>query len=635
MIRFPRPAAPVAPAPLTARSAATPMDAILPMPLSAPRATRTPPFQDPRVDELDRLIGSGALGTHLQPIVDIVDGHVAAFEALCRTPPGSLLATPGELFDAAARAGRLVALEHAVALQHVRRFVALDLPGRLFVNVSADALLAQAGRAEVFTAQVRALGLPPSRLVIELTETRPTADAHGLREVGRELRACGLQLALDDLGEGFASLRRWVDIEPAFVKIDRHFVDGIAASAQKRQFLQSILAMADSGGASVIAEGVEQEGDLEMLRALGVRLCQGFLLARPTAEPPRHLRAETLALLDRLAPGPHAGTLPDAAALRASDLARPGITLEPGHSCREAVELLRQRRDIASVPVLDAQSRPLGLLRAMDVLARSAQLYFMDIHGDRSCAVVMDPHPLTFDERASLRTMSEAVAHVDDRHLVDGFIVTREGRYLGTGRMSLLLKAVSDLQVATAQNANPLTRLPGNLAIDRRIAQLLDAGRAFTVAYWDIRDFKAFNDSHGYAAGDDLILATGALLSRHAQGHGDFVGHIGGDDFMVVMDDGDHAARLDALCRDFDAMVRTHLRPADLAAGGYVAPDRRGEPVRHPLPSLAAGVLRVEPGTHAGVRQVSAALAGPRRLCKGLGPGSGWFLERRGAPARR
>jgi EAL domain-containing protein (putative c-di-GMP-specific phosphodiesterase class I)/GGDEF domain-containing protein len=608
------------------------MDTTLPVPLSARRVTRPRPFQDPRVDELDRLIGADALGTHLQPIVDIIDGHVDAFEALCRPPAGSLLAAPADLFETAAKAGRLVALEQAVALQHVRRFVAQGLPGRLFVNFSADALMAQAGRAEAFAAQVRDLGLPPARLVIELTETRPTADADGLREVGRALRATGLQLALDDLGEGFASLRRWLDIEPAFVKIDRHFVDGIAASAQKRQFLQSILAMAGSGGASVIAEGVEQEGDLEMLRALGVRLCQGYLLARPTAEPPRHLRAETLALLDRLAPGPHAGGLPDASALRASDLARPGITLDPGHSCREAVDLLRQRRDIASVPVLDAQGRPLGLLRAMDVLARSAQLFFLDIHGERSCTVVMDPCPLTFDERASLRTMSEAVAHVDDRHLVDGFIVTREGRYLGTGRMSLLLKAVSDLQVATAQNANPLTRLPGNLAIDRRIAQLLDAGRSFTVAYWDIRDFKAFNDSHGYAAGDDLILATAALLSRHALAGGDFVGHIGGDDFVMVMADADATPRLDALCRDFDAMVRDHVRPGVLLAGGYVAPDRRGEPVHHPLPSITAGVLRVEPGTHAGVRQLSAALAEPRRLSKALGPGSGWFLERRVGP---
>mgnify|MGYP003341428868 CR=1 FL=1 len=124
------------------------------------------------------------------------------------------------------------------------RFKALGLPGQLFINVTADTLLAARTHVGRLAQELRELGLPTSRIVIELTETRPIDDLAQLGGTLAALRAHGFRIALDDLGEGFASLRRWMEMRPDFVKIDRHFIDGIAQEPLKQQFVRSIVEMA-------------------------------------------------------------------------------------------------------------------------------------------------------------------------------------------------------------------------------------------------------------------------------------------------------------------------------------------------------------------------------------------------------
>lgn len=583
-------------------------------------------------DELDRVIRESSLEVHFQPIVDVGAPAIVGFEALTRAPANSALHSPLVLFDTAATAGRLVELERIVMRRIVTRFVELQLPGKLFINVTADTLLASESRIAIIAAVLQPLQLDAGRIVVELTETRPVFDPVALGTAVAALRSLGLLMALDDLGEGFSGLKRWVDLKPDFVKIDRHFIDGIASDPLKQQFVRSILEMASPTGTGVIAEGLEQEGDLRVLRGMGLHLCQGYLLARPSAMPRSSLRMDVQALLDSRDDGAGGRVVDaDVAAVTAGQLAHDGPVATPMLTCAEAIEMFRRDPQLYSVPVVDEGGRPLGLLRSLLVLHRGAERFFLEIHGRASCRLLMDANPLVFDAGASLRTMSEAISNIDDRFMVDGFVITREGRYVGVGRTSELLRALSDLQVVTAQNANPLTRLPGNLAIDRQLARLLDDGARFLLVYWDISRFKAFNDLYGYAAGDEVIRMTAGLLLADAEQHGDFVGHIGGDDFVCVMASLQPAPRLERLCEAFDHGLRALLEPAHVAAGGYETPDRRGRPVFHAIPMLVGGALPVQPGRFASVRQLSAALAELRQQAKGL-PHSGCFVERRQGP---
>lgn len=598
------------------------------------------PAPDPLAAALDRLIDQRQFDIHFQPLVAIDRAEIFAFEALTRGPADGPLHSPLVLFETAARCGRLVELEKLIVRRAAERFKALGLPGQLFLNVTPDTLLAARDRVATLAHELRALGLPTSRVVVELTETRPIDDLEQLGDSLQALRANGFRVALDDLGEGFASLRRWMEMRPDFVKIDRHFIDGIAQEPLKQQFVRSIVEMAATTGGEVVAEGLEQEPDLEVLHRLGVTLCQGYLFARPSATPRAQLGAQwsgrlATAAQPRLLQNDLALPLEAGAITTAAQLARRMQTTTPAASCREIVELFQRDEHLLAIPVLDAGQRPIGLLRSLQVLKRSTERYFMDIFAKRSCVEVMDPHPLVFDVSTPLRAMSDAVANLDERLLTDGFIVTGDGVYHGSGRCSDLLKAVSDLQVHAARYANPLTLLPGNVPIDNHLDRLIETGETFLAAVWDIDHFKPFNDVYGYRVGDDIIRLAARVLTRAAHPQSDFVGHIGGDDFVMVLRSTDWEERLDRVCASFDAGVRSFFSAEHLAAGGYVTLNRQNQPTFHPLPTISCGALMHQRGSFDSARALASALAEPKRVAKGRAGGSRFFVDRRQRPLHR
>lgn len=581
---------------------------------------------------LDELIAQQAFSIHFQPIVDVSALACIGHEALTRGPANSPLHSPLVLFDLAARFGRLVALERTLVRVIVRRFAELELPGQLFVNVTADTLSAVHDRQTVLEQDLAAAGLDARRVVVELTETRPILDLEAMRGSLELLRGLGFRIALDDLGEGFAGLRRWSELRPDFVKIDRHFIDGVATDPLKLQFVRSISEMAASSGAAVIAEGVEDEGDLRVLSRMGLSLFQGYLLGRPQANPRGALRADLPSLLDRLRPGPDSAIPAWGAELTGGDLTRSNPTLTPQHTCREAIAMFQANPNLHVLPVLDAAQVPIGVLRSSHVFRRSSERYFDELMGRRSCAQLMDPEPLVFDVSASLRQMSEAVARQGDRLLADGFLLTRNSVYCGVGRSSDLMKAVSDLQVQTARHANPLTGLPGNIAIERHLDALLRGGRHFVIVHWDLAQFKAFNDEYGFAAGDDMIRMTAELLRGGMDLYTDFVGHVGGDDFVQVLMAADWEAKLQAIVRGFDVAANSLFKAEHLAAGGIDGVDRQGRPSFHPLVSLRGGALCVPPGVYPNARAIATATTGARKASKRLSGRSAYFVERRKPP---
>jgi len=142
-------------------------------------------------------------------------------------------------------------------------------------------------------------------------------------------------------------------------------------------------------------------------------------------------------------------------------------------------------------------------------------------------------------------------------------------------------------------DANPLTRLPGNLSIDSRIDEALAASRPLAVLYVDLDQFKAYNDAYGYEAGDHVIKTLANILikaTRQVQGPPDFVGHIGGDDFIVLTDPSrmeDIAGRIIA---EFDAAVPAFYKESDRQSGRLVSTDRQGNIREFPLLSVSIGI---------------------------------------------
>lgn len=237
----------------------------------------------------DTIMRENQLRAVFQPIVATANLEVIGYEGLIRGPAGTSLESPAALFGLARVRRRQHELEHACLRTIWSRFRALDLPGKLFANIGAGVLLApeaSGGGLEEFLA---GLDVDPQRVVIEITEDQAVQDYQRLHEVADRLRTLGYELAIDDLGAGFSSLRLWLELQPACIKLDSAFVQGIGDDPLKRDFLKAIQQLAQCSDARVIAEGVETAAELEVLRHLGVAHAQGYYVALPSADPPRDL----------------------------------------------------------------------------------------------------------------------------------------------------------------------------------------------------------------------------------------------------------------------------------------------------------------------------------------------------------
>ncbi len=182
-------------------------------------------------------------------------------------------------------------------------------------------------------------------------------------------------------------------------------------------------------------------------------------------------------------------------------------------------------------------------------------------------------------------------------------------------------------------DASPLTRLPGNISIETRIAEAVSTGRPLAVLYLDINQFKAYNDAYGYDAGDRVLKATGLMLLRLARedpGAGDFVGHIGGDDFILIST----PERMEKLARrviaEFDAMAPGFYKEEDRSRGKILSVDRRGKTQEFPLLSIAIVICHNARKPLTSYPQVSQLGAELKKHAKRR-PGSAYVVDRRGA----
>lgn len=179
-------------------------------------------------------------------------------------------------------------------------------------------------------------------------------------------------------------------------------------------------------------------------------------------------------------------------------------------------------------------------------------------------------------------------------------------------------------------DANPLTRLPGNLSIESRVERTLADKRPLAVLYVDLNQFKAYNDAYGYDAGDRVLKSLARVLvdQVRAGGAADFIGHIGGDDFIALStpDRMEDAAR--RICESFDAAVPSFYNEADRARGMISAKDRQGNVREFPFLSVAIGICHNRDRELKNFAHVSQLGAELKKVAKGK-PGSAFVVDRR------
>lgn len=513
-----------------------------------------------------------------QPVVNLMTGGVAALEILARPESGDILA----------EARRDAELDGRLAVSAVRAAVRKETLLPLHVNVFAGTL-ADLGGLQPLHDAVREAGRLPWEVTVDICPPYAHVPRRALLEAVTVLRGQGFRICADGVGDGDAPLRLLTDLAPDLVKLDASLLGRPAA-------VRAMRALCDELGALLSVEGVETEAQWAAARVGGAQLAQGELFAPPARLPAAdvYVPPGSPGVVSVPRSGPPVG-----------QFVRPAALLPVTASAGQVRALLTGSPEVSGVLLVDRDGVPVRSVHRSRFLLSMSGRYGHALYADRPAAKLGDP-PRTVGVEATAWEVLDVVAvggrgrTSDDVAVVDAY-----GRCVGVVRLSDLVRALAESRVEEAVGLNPLTRLPGSDAITGEVDRRIADGRVFALSWLDVDHFKQVNDGAGFAAGDELIRAVGRALLRTASAS-TRVGHIGGDDFLVLSDP-----------EELDPLAASVL-DAPWSAGG--------RPV-----TLSLATVLCAPGSVADHRAAAAALAPLKKAAKAL-RGASWVLGRAGTP---
>ncbi|MEF3303768.1 bifunctional diguanylate cyclase/phosphodiesterase [Paenibacillus sp. GYB003] len=570
------------------------------------------------------IIESRTIDAVYQPIVSLADGTVLGYESLSRGPQHTEFASPVELFKFAEEEGMLYTLDRLAREKAIAGCGELSREQRIFINIPAQVIHDPHFTPGRTLKLLERRGLSPHNVVFEITERSSIEDFSTAKQILRHYRSQGYQIAIDDAGAGYSSLQAIAELHPDFIKVDRSLIRNVHKDKIKEHILETFVAFADKMNIRIIAEGIERSEELHKLLQMGVHFGQGYLLARPSPklEKPDARHAEQIRLAQRLRGSggfPPVGTI-----------AAPSRLFEPETLISEVVRFFKENEnEPAAVVVSDGV--PAGLVMREKLFQQLAGQYGVPLYWNRPIVRLMDPNPLTVDERVPLDQVSRMTTAREANHLYDCVVITSGERFKGVASVRTILESITKVRIEHARIANPLTGLPGNLRIQRELnRRIAEAGR-FSVIYADLDFFKWFNDRYGFQKGDELIQFTAGVLLESCRERGaddDFVGHIGGDDFIVMSRSDTPHELCEEMIRRFDAGVAAFTGPEE----AVVVFDREGSPVDTDRVNISLSLIICECSPHLTAEYISHAAAKLKKRAKAH-LGSVYFYETVGAAA--
>lgn len=229
------------------------------------------------------LFRKGNIRVHYQPVVDLQTGQVSGIEALARLIDENDKILPPSDFLPHLTPTDLMTLTHQVLAQSIQDLHMLDGAGfHVSVGINFEPInLADPKAMQDLRAQVENCGLDPHRIIFEMLERADTLSLDASQEALRELKSCGARIALDDVGSAYSSLLRVKELPVDMIKLDRSFLIGLEHHPRELRFLMNLVHLAQALGLGFVSEGIECAESGDALAALGVRLAQGYAIARP------------------------------------------------------------------------------------------------------------------------------------------------------------------------------------------------------------------------------------------------------------------------------------------------------------------------------------------------------------------
>lgn len=582
---------------------------------------------------LTKLICNNEFTSYFQPIISTASKEVFAYEGLCRVRGQNPFGSIEKLFEQARYYNEICALdmlcrENSIKLaaqQHIQKRDAL-----LFLNVCPTSLQ-QADHSPGGTERlVQEWGLKKENVILEVTEQEVVSNYPLFLQAINHYRSCGFKIAIDDFGAGYGGLKMLSLLAPDYVKIDRHFIRDIDRAHINYSLIESVATICHRLGIDVIAEGIETENDMKICHEFDIVLLQGYYFAKPAA---RLIPTEEISIpsCDNAVVSSH--TSYDEAICIEDIMTR----AEPAHVHDRVPEVLQrfiEDPQLYCLPVLSGE-RVCGVInrhRFMENHMVGRHGYGINLNYYKKVESILDDSFLQFANHTPIEEVAKKINLRENIAMYDDICVTRSGKYLGMVAVGAILSAVTNKSIMYAKGANPLTGLPGNEFIQREIVKLLSQSIQFDVCYIDIDSFKPYNDKHGFVLGDEVIKEVGniavAAVQNFTLNNIGFAGHIGGDDFIVILRPKQSVAACEFIIRELKRQLPRFHTPEAIEQGGYVSRDRKGSEQEFPLLSLSICIVSTEVHHITSAAEVSSIASDLKKRAKAI-KGSAIVRDRR------
>ena len=389
----------------------------------------------------------------------------------------------------------------------------------------------------------------------------------------------------------------------------------------KQALIKGMCEFASLTNTFIIAEGIETQGELEKLIEFDIAYGQGYFIQRP-AYNIQPIKNETLNIIqntNRIKNRFFGTRVYD---FFIKNISKSSTVVSPDLSSSQLENILRNEPSLPGVCVIE-EGKPIGIITKSWFYKQLSSQFGRSLFLEKSIRAIMNKNFLSVDCKNTIDIVAKKAMSRCDDTIYDFITIISDGQYFGIVTVKDVLEKSIELEVANAKSLNPLSELPGNTAIEMQLERIISLETHSYVLYFDIDNFKAYNDYYGFEHGDRVLRALTRIIKEHSV-QADFVGHIGGDDFIVIVKQEFGEEICSAVITQFSHVISQFYTREDVENGYITIKNRKGVEENFPLMTLT--IVGVYSRWYSNLYNLAEQAGKLKKQCKQQA-GNKFFLE--------
>jgi len=571
--------------------------------------------------EFFNILKSKKLNTLYQPVISLRDASILGYEALTRGPVGSLLYSPLKLFEYGEKYNKLWDLEYLCRKTIIKNSKIIDDKYKLFLNVSPE-IIHDDRFTQGFTKKyLMENKICPERIVFEITENTAIKNMSEFKNTIENYRMQNYEIAIDDAGAGYSGLNLISDINPNYIKLDMKLIRDIDKDFIKQSLIKSMVEYATLTNTNLIAEGIETKNELIKLIELGIKYGQGFYIQKPSSclsEIKDYIKDE---IKDTNRKYNHLSEK-KISNLRISNISTHTKTLSPNIFISQVFDIMKKDQYLDGLCITE-DAKVLGVITRNDFFKKLSGQFGYNLFSKKQITTIMSKTYLRVDSYENIDIVAKKALSRPPDKVYNFIVVTEDNKYLGIVTVKELLEKTIEIEINNAKHINPLSNLPGNILIEKNIEIAIKSDTNKIILYLDIDNFKAYNDVYGFENGDRFLKKLSQILKNNTK-ENEFLGHIGGDDFLAIVDEKESISYCKKIIEQVDDSISKFYNPTDYEKGYIEAKNRSG--IKEIFPLLSISIVGLHSKNYQNIDNFSKDISNLKKDCKQI-TGSNYIIQ--------